>query len=508
MCRYHYRNTLALTAIALALHTSSAVAQPVSKEAATVTPSLSTSTVAPSLAPSAVAPSLARGLPDFTELVERVGPAVVNIRTTAKAKPSEARAEEEEARELLRRYGLPVPRGRSPRGALPGGPADDEPQERGVGSGFIISADGILLTNAHVVDGAAEIFVRLSDKREFKAKLIGADKRSDVAVLSIEASGLPTVKLGDVSRLKVGEWVIAIGSPFNFDNSVSAGIISAKARDTGELLPLIQTDVAINPGNSGGPLINLRGEVVGINSQIYSRSGGYMGISFAIPVDEVERVATQLRAKGRVVRGRIGLRIGELSKEVAESLGLPNAQGALVRGLEPGGPAETAGVEPGDIVTQFNGQPIEKPSDLPRIVSNSAPGSEQQLQVWRRGKPLVLRVKVAELEPEAPVLAQAEPAAKPAVGPIAALGLQLTELNATERKELKLGHGLRVAAAAGPAARAGLREGDVLLALGASDIASAKQLELLLAHSDKRKPLSLLYLREGAAQYALIKPAA
>jgi len=451
------------------------------------------------------ATTLLRGLPDFSDLVERVGPAVVNIRTTAKARSVDAQTEAD-ARELLRRFGLPVPPGSLRRGAELD--SDSEPQERGVGSGFIVSADGYLLTNAHVVAEADEIWVRLTDKREFKAKLIGADKRSDVAVLKIEASALPTVTLGDVSQLRVGEWVIAIGSPFNFDNSVTAGIVSAKARDTGELLPLIQTDVAINPGNSGGPLINLRGEVVGINSQIYSRSGGYMGISFAIPVDEVQRVATQLRASGHVVRGRIGVRIAEVSKDVAEALGLPRAEGALVRGLEPGGPAEKAGVAPGDIVTRFNGQAIEKPSDLPRLVGNSAPGSEQLLQVLRRGQLQDLRVQVAELEAEAPVVAAAEDAKpKAAPGAIAALGLQLTELNAAERRELKIRNGLRVSASVGAAARAGLRSGDVLLSLGQSDISSAKQLETLLAHRDRSKPLSLLYQREGLAQYAVIKPA-
>ncbi|MBP8175323.1 MAG: trypsin-like peptidase domain-containing protein, partial [Sphaerotilus sp.] len=289
--------------------------------------------------------ALARGLPDFADLVEQVGPAVVNIRTTAKVATA-ARGQagpDEEMQEFFRRFfGVPMPRRGQPQ-------PDDEDSggstPRGVGSGFIVSADGLVMTNAHVIDGADEVIVRLTDKREFKARVVGADKRTDVAVLKIEASGLPTVRFGDVNRLRVGEWVIAIGSPFDLDNTVTAGIVSAKARDTGEMLPFIQTDVAINPGNSGGPLINLRGEVVGINSQIYSRSGGYMGISFAIPIDEANRVADQLKAGGRVVRGRIGVQIGEVTKDVAESLGLAKAAGALVRSVEPGSPAEKAGLE-------------------------------------------------------------------------------------------------------------------------------------------------------------------
>jgi serine protease Do len=247
----------------------------------------------------------AQGLPDFTELVDRVGPAVVNIRTSEKARPTQGSAAiDPQMQEFLRRFGIPTPRRGQPN---PNEDDDDAPQRRGLGSGFVLAADGVVLTNAHVVDGADEVIVTLTDKREFKAKVLGADRRSDVAVLKIEANGLPTVKLGDVNRLKVGEWVVAIGSPFGFDSTVTAGIVSAKARDTGDFLPLIQTDVAINPGNSGGPLLNLRGEVVGINSQIYSRSGGFMGISFAIPIDEAMRVAGELRASGKVVRGRIGV---------------------------------------------------------------------------------------------------------------------------------------------------------------------------------------------------------
>ncbi|HNO41187.1 MAG TPA: trypsin-like peptidase domain-containing protein, partial [Ottowia sp.] len=297
------------------------------------------------LAAQAQAPAapIVRGLPDFTDLVEQVGPAVVNIRTVERVRTGIGRngpMMDEEMQEFFRRFfGLPLP------GVPRQGPRQQEPQEpaerevpRGVGSGFILTADGFVMTNAHVVDGADEVLVTLTDKREFKARIVGADKRTDVAVVKIEASGLPAVRIGDVSRLKVGEWVMAIGSPFGLDNTVTAGIVSAKQRDTGDYLPFIQTDVAVNPGNSGGPLINMRGEVVGINSQIYSRSGGFMGISFAIPIDEAMRVSEQLRASGRVTRGRIGVQIDQVSKEVAESIGLGKPQGALVRGVESGSP--------------------------------------------------------------------------------------------------------------------------------------------------------------------------
>ncbi|MDP1789029.1 MAG: Do family serine endopeptidase, partial [Methylibium sp.] len=348
----------------------------------------------------------ARGLPDFTDLVEQVGPAVVNIRTTERARGGQrggggAGPEmDEEMQEFFRRF-FGVPPGQLPgQRQDPRRQAPDEEQQRGVGSGFIFTTDGYVMTNAHVVDGADEVYVTLTDKREFKAKLIGADKRTDVAVVKIEATGLPSVKIGDVSKLKVGEWVMAIGSPFGLENTVTAGIVSAKARDTGEFVPFIQTDVAINPGNSGGPLINLRGEVVGINSQILSRSGGFMGISFAIPMDEATRVADQLRAGGRVVRGRIGVQIGEVTKDVAESLGLGKAAGALVRSVEAGGPADKAGVEAGDIITRFDGKPVEKSSDLPRLVGGTKPGSKASLQVFRRGSSRDLGVTVAELEPE------------------------------------------------------------------------------------------------------------
>jgi serine protease Do len=369
-------------------------------------------------APAAAAP---RGLPDFADLAEQLSPSVVNIRTTERVRSGQrgARPEtDEEMQEFFRRFFGTPPGGPQPdprRGAPPPGkgPAPDEEQQRGVGSGFLISSDGFVMTNAHVVDGADEVYVTLPDKREFKAKIIGADKRTDVAVVKIDGTGLPAVKVGDVGKLRVGEWVMAIGSPFGLENTVTAGIVSAKARDTGEFVAFIQTDVAINPGNSGGPLVNMRGEVIGVNSQILSRSGGFMGVSFAIPMDEAMRVADQLRATGRVVRGRIGVQIGEVTKDVAESLGLGKATGALVRSVEEGGPAAAAGVEPGDIITRFDGKSVERSSDLPRLVGGTKPGTKSTIQVFRRGSTRDLNVAVAEIEPER-TRRTAAPESKPA----------------------------------------------------------------------------------------------
>ena len=461
--------------------------------------------LAGSLLPMAGAAQGRGELPDFTELVERVGPSVVNIRTLER--PGRANAPggsgvDPSMEEFFRRFGIPLPGGR---GAPRGGGGDEEPQQRGVGSGFILSADGFVMTNAHVVDGADELLVTLTDKREFKAKVIGLDKRTDVAVVKIEATGLPAVKLGDVSRLKVGEWVMAIGSPFGLENSVTAGIVSAKARDTGDYLPFIQTDVAINPGNSGGPLINMRGEVVGINSQIYSRSGGFMGISFAIPIDEASRVADQLRAGGRVIRGRIGVSIAPVTKDVAESIGLGKASGALVRGAESGGPADKAGIEAGDIITKVDGKVIEKSGDLPRIVGATKPGSKTVLQVFRRGSYRDIAVTVAEFEAETPSkVAQAEPGAP--AGSKSALGLTVTELGDTAKRELKLRGGVRVDAADGVAARAGLREGDVILELDNTEIADLKQFMVVAAKVEKARAVSVKVRRGEWVNYLVIRP--
>ena len=455
-------------------------------------------------------------LPDFSELAERVGPSVVNIRTMERASSRNGGVEIPPGmEEFFRRFGIPMP---SPDRRTPrNGPQNDEPQQRGVGSGFILSADGYVMTNAHVVDGADEVLVTLTDKREFKARIVGADKRTDVAVVKIEATGLPFVKIGDVNRLKVGEWVMAIGSPFGLDNTVTAGIVSAKQRDTGELVPFIQTDVAINPGNSGGPLINLRGEVVGINSQIYSRSGGFMGISFAIPIDEATRVADQLRSSGRVVRGRIGVQIAPVTKEVAESLNLPKGsaapgsqgspgpQGALVQSVEAGAPADKAGVEPGDIILKVDGKVVDKSGDLPRMIGALKPGSKAVLQVFRRGATKDLAVTVGEFEADKPTKrASAEPGATPAAKN--ALGIVASDLNEAQKKELKIKGGVKVESVDGAAARAGLREGDVILSMDNTEITDTKQFTSLAAKLEKARAVSVLVKRGEWVNYLVIRP--
>jgi serine protease Do len=446
-----------------------------------------------------------RGLPDFTDLVEQVGPSVVNIRTLEKVRPSAqpGSAPDEEMQELFRRFfGVPMPN--APRQAPRQNRPPEEAQPRGVGSGFILSADGLIMTNAHVVDGSDEVLVTLTDKREFKARIVGADKRTDVAVVKIQATGLPAVKVGDVSRLRVGEWVMAIGSPFGLENTVTAGIVSAKQRDTGDYLSFIQTDVAINPGNSGGPLINMRGEVVGINSQIYSRSGGFMGISFAIPMDEAMRVSEQLRTNGRVSRGRIGVQIAPVTKEVAESIGLGKTQGVLVRGVEEGSPAEKAGIEAGDIVTRFDGKTIDKPADLPRAVGNTKPGSKVSVTVFRRGNVKDMNITVAEIETEK--VAASVPDKKAPAASAQHWGLTVSDLTEAQKKEFRVRGAVRVDAAADAAARAGIREGDLIVAIANTEVTSVKEFEAIMARVDKTRPSSVLVRRGDVAQYVLIRP--
>ena len=459
----------------------------------------------------AAPPAGAQGLPDFTELVEKVGPAVVGIRTTERSRSARTGAEtDDDMLEFFRRFGIPIPNSPSrpnPRAPQQPQQPDAEPQTRGVGSGFILSADGYVMTNAHVVDGADEVFVTLTDSRELKAKIIGADKRSDVALVKIEATGLPVVRTGDVGRLKVGEWVIAIGSPFGLESTVTAGIVSAKSRDTGDLVKLIQTDVAINPGNSGGPLINMRGEVVGINSQIYSRSGGFMGISFAIPIDEAVRVSDSLRATGRVVRGKIGVAIGPVTKEIAESIGLGKPVGAMVSNVEAGGPADKGGVEAGDIVTKVDGKAVEKFGDLPRMVGMAKPGSKVTLQVFRRGAYRDLSVTVVEFEPvERAASGGGREAAKPQAG-VGALGLGVIDLTDAQRRDLKIKNGVRVENVDGAAARAGVREGDVLLSIDNTEVTSAKQFDALVGKLDKSRAVTVLVRRGETVNFLIIRPA-
>jgi serine protease Do len=443
-------------------------------------------------------------LPDFADLVDKVGPAVVNIRTTERVRLDQG-GPDDEMQEFLRRFfgGQMAPRGRR------GGPVE-QPQEervqRGVGSGFIISDDGYVLTNAHVVEGADEVVVTLTDRREFKAKVLGSDARSDVAVLKVDARNLPSVRIGDSSKIRVGEWVIAIGSPFNLENTVTAGIISAKARDTGEYLPLIQSDVAVNPGNSGGPLINMRGEVIGINSQIATLSGGYNGISFAVPIDEVMRVTDQIRKTGKVTRGRLGVQISDVTTDVAESLGLGRARGAEVAMVEPGGPADKAGVKVGDIILKFNGKDIERSSDLPRLVGGTAVGSRATVTVWRRGSQLDVPVTIVELQDDKSPTAKATPKKPTPEQAPNALGLHVSDLTAAQKRELKTEAGVLVEFAEGRAASAGIRQGDVILQMNNVEITGAGQFNGLVAKLDARKPVALLVRRENVSRYLVIRP--
>jgi serine protease Do len=441
----------------------------------------------------ALASAQGRELPDFARLVEEQGAAVVNISTTQtprrSATPQVPNIEDEEMLEFFRRF---IPRQPAP------GP---RPESRSLGSGFIISPDGYILTNAHVVDAADEINVRLTDKREFKARVVGADKRTDVALIKIDAASLPAVRVGNPARLRVGEWVVAIGSPFGFENTVTAGIVSAKGRSLPQenFVPFIQTDVAINPGNSGGPLFNMQGEVVGVNSQIYSRTGGFMGLSFAIPIDVALDVQKQLRDKGRVSRGRIGVIIQEVTRDLAVSFGLDRARGALVNSVEKGSPADKGGIEATDIITRFDGKDVESSSDLPRIVGATRPGTRVPVEVWRKGAPRTLNLTVGELLEDR--VAAREPARerKSEAAPANRLGIVVSELTGEQKRELGLEHGLVVTDVRSDA-RAELRRGDVLLKLvhngRHTELKSADQLNKLLAGLE-RSAVVTLQVRRG-----------
>ncbi|NLD54226.1 MAG: DegQ family serine endoprotease [Burkholderiaceae bacterium] len=452
-------------------------------------------------------------LPSFADLVERTGGAVVNIRTTqlasARSGPQLPDLDPNDPFfEFFRRFFPPgtIP-GPGQRGQRPEGPRQEVP--RGVGSGFVISDDGYLLTNHHVVDGADEIYVTLPDKREYKGRLVGSDQRTDVALVKIEAQNLKVLKIGASQELRVGDWVLAIGSPFGLDSTVTAGIVSALGRETGDYLPFIQTDVAVNPGNSGGPLINMAGEVVGINSQIYSRTGGFMGISFAIPIDEAMRVADQLRTSGRVVRGRIGVGIAEVTKDVAEPLGLDRPVGALVRSVEQGGPADRAGLQVGDIILEFDGKQIERSSDLPRIVGGTKPGSKVSIKLWRQGAARDVAVTVGEMTPERTARAGSrEPSQGGPQASATWLGVAVADLGEQQREALRIRGGVLVESVAegSPSSRAGVRPGDVILQVNNEEVRSASQFSALVAKLDREKSLVLLVRRGDAAQYLPIKP--
>jgi len=460
--------------------------------------------------PSASAQNPRVTIPDFADLVERASPAVVNIRTTEKVMVQQAQGgipgmPEDQAEFFRRFFGVPIPgMPNLPKQVQPN-PGKPQEADRGVGSGFIIESNGLILTNAHVVEGATTIYVTLTDKREFKAKLLGMDKRTDVAVVKIDARDLPKLPLGDSSKVRVGEWVLAIGSPFGLENTVTAGIVSAKSRDTGDYLPFIQTDVAVNPGNSGGPLLNTAGQVIGINSQIFSRSGGYMGISFAIPIDEAMRVAEQLRTNGKMTRGRIGVALGEMTKEVAESLGLGKPRGAYVRNVEPGGPAATGGIEPGDVILSFNGHDISKSTDLPRVVGETKPGSSVPVQVWRKGGTRELTVTVTDTE--SPQVAK-KPDAPALKGDGAnTLGVSISELSDSKKKELNIKGGVEVTGLGdGPLARAGIRPGDVIIRVADVDISGVKQFEALVKGLDANKAVPVFIRRADSTLIVPVRP--
>ncbi|MFA6902880.1 MAG: DegQ family serine endoprotease [Gallionellaceae bacterium] len=439
---------------------------------------------------------LAKDLPDFTALVEKQGAAVVNVSTSQTIQASQGvppipgLPEGDPLAELFRRFGSPMPR---------------EQETHSLGSGFLISADGYILTNAHVVDAADKITVRLTDQREFKAKVIGADRRTDVALIKIEATGLPKVVQGDPAQLRVGEWVLAIGSPFGFDSSVTAGIVSGKGRSLQQenFVPFIQTDVAINPGNSGGPLFNMKGEVVGINSQIYSRSGGYMGLSFAIPIDVAMEVANQLRASGKVTRGRIGVVIQEVTRELADSFGLNKASGALISAVEKGGPADKAGIQASDVILKFDGKVVAMSKDLPRIVAATQPGSKVAVQLWRKGATKEVSLTVAEMPGDGRT---ARASKHDSSGEqIARLGINVTELTGEQKSQLEIEGGLLIDEVRGANARGELQRGDIVLDLGNTPIMSVEQLNNLLKAIPKGRTVALRVRRGETISYIPIK---
>jgi serine protease Do len=470
----------------------------------------------------AVPGASAQVLPDFADLVEKYGPAVVNINTQARraARPQlPGLSEDDPFYEFFRRFMPPDQggqgRGNGPRGRqqpqqpdAPKGPL----QPFGLGSGFIVSPDGFIVTNAHVVENADEINVRLNDKREFKARVIGADTRSDVAVIKIDATALPVVKIGDMNKVRVGEWVVAIGSPFGFQNTVTAGIVSAKSREnlSGDpnldAVPFIQTDVAVNPGNSGGPLLNMRGEVIGINSQIFSRTGSFAGISFAIPIDYAFNVADQLMKTGHVTRGRIGVSIGSVTRDLAESLGLPRPEGAAVSTVEADSPASKAGIEVGDVITKIDGRNVEGSADLSRTIRSMKPGSKATLTIWRAGKTRDFPVTVAEFKDEEATKVAAATKGKKEPAKTDKLGLAVKEVPADQKKALKVQTGVTVEAADGAALAAGISPGDVILRVNNVDITGVKSFNDTVAKLDAKKPVALLVRDENGTRFITFRP--
>ena len=460
----------------------------------------------------------AQVLPDFADLVEKYGPAVVNINTRSRGNRQQQGIpgldENDPFYEFFRRFmpdQQPPGNGRGPRGRnapdAPKGPL----RPFGLGSGFIVSADGYIVTNAHVVENAEEITVRLTDKRELTARVVGADTRSDVAVLKVDATSLPVVKIGDSNKLRAGEWVIAIGSPYGFANTVTAGIVSATSRDNlasdpnMDAVPFIQTDVAVNPGNSGGPLLNMRGEVIGINSQIFSRTGAFAGISFAIPIDYAYGVAQQLMKTGHVTRGRIGVGITNVTRDLADSLGLAKAQGAAVSNVEEGSPAAKAGVEAGDVILKIDGRNVDGSADLSRTIRGLKPGSKVHLNVWRNGKAHDVTVTVGEFkdEEEAKTTSTSSPKGEAKPGK---LGLAVADIPAEQKKALKLAGGVAVEAVEGVAQAAGIQPGDVILRVNNTDIPNVKAFNDAMAKLEPKKPVALLVRDENGTRFAIIRP--
>jgi len=452
---------------------------------------------------SAAAQGRAASLPDFTELYEKQGATVVSIDVTQKIKRSRFPdlSEDDPFYEFFRRFGGQIPRRGMPQRDL---------EQQSVGSGFIIGSDGYIVTNAHVVDGADEVNVKLTDRREFKAKVIGLDKRTDVALLKIDAKDLPKATIGDPEKLKVGEWVVAIGKPFGLENTMTAGIVSAKGRDLPQenLIPYIQTDAAVNPGNSGGPLFNLKGEVVGINALIFSQTGGFMGLSFAVPIDVAMNAVNQIREKGRVTRGKIGVQIQEVTKETADAFGLPKLGGALVNSVEKGGPADKAGVETGDIIVKADGHEVHTSSELPRIITAIKPGTKVTLTVWRKGAQRDIAVTVAEIKDEASTPPRRSSPAQKEKGKPNRIGLVLVDLTDEQKKELEIKNGVGIEDITG-SVRGNVQPGDVILAIvnrgQTTEAKSAEQVNALLSKLEKGASVTLRLKRGDQEFYSSLK---
>ena len=442
---------------------------------------------------------LVRALPDFSPLVDKAGPSVVNVEVTERSQQaSDTGSSDDSVNEFFKRFGIPAPNF---------GPRGNSPPARGTGSGFIVSPDGYILTNAHVVADADSVNVRMTDRREYQAKVVGVDPRTDVAVIKIEAKNLPTVKIGDPAKLRPGEWVLAIGSPFGFENSATAGIVSATARslpgDSGSsYVPFIQTDVAVNPGNSGGPLFNMRGEVVGINSQIFSQTGGYMGLSFAIPIDVAANVQDQLIKTGRVVRGKIGVTIQDVNAQFAESFGLDRPRGALVSSVENGGPGQKAGIKPGDVILGVNGTDIQRYGEVSGRIAAMKPGSDAKVTVWREGKEQSFNVKVGELEAQPQRVAARTPGKGPA-DQAARLGLTVRPLAPEEKQQVETQGMIVVDQVSGPAAAAGVQPGDIILGVNGKPVKSVGDLQSIAKSAGKN--VALLIQRQDAQLFVPLR---